>query len=168
MGVHFIARSACLNHKRALSVVLAAIVILLSSFRIQADFNAEDVPFSKLEVHNTLSSYRCVGFGNSNIQSVARSKAFLNAKGRLVSAILNAYKKTVPNGQLNTVVLDNTITVKEDSYTLDDNSTDYWVLIEVSRSDIMSGLEKSAKPALGAALKKKFEKEMRNQKNTTY
>ena len=164
------------NRVKILIQLLILIIIGSSFTKKTAASYLDNAPFDKSDYQNSANYYRCAGTGKSTDANIAHEKALFDAKTRLTKAILNSYNHSFIGTKtpLSHIELKDTKIVDDDNDLTAGQTNISWVIIEVSRADIKTALENEyniadadAKEDIKVFLKK-FDKEMKTQKNVDY
>ena len=162
------------SYKFVFCFIIPLVITSFCSFNIQDSVNyIEDNPFTKSEYQNTEIYFRCIGIGTSTNLGVAQEKAMFDAKTRLTKALIKSYKNCLPGKSIEKVCLTNIKKLKEENLEGEDNAAICWVIIEANKSEILANLLNSNSKYQPddkryKLLMKKFEKEMKLQKNISY
>ena len=159
------------------SIVLFIFILISISFskKITSSY-LDNAPFGRNEYQNSTKYYRCAGMGKSTDANIAHEKALLDAKTRLTKAILNSYNDNFETSktELTQVELHDVKTIDETNQMSSGHTNICWVIIEVAKAGIKNNLEikfekndAEEKPDKKQFFKK-FEKEMKSQKNVDY
>ena len=133
-------------------------------------------PFPAKAYQNNGKYYKCAGTGKSTDMNIAHDKALVDAKKRLIDAILDSYNDNFENGKgmLQNIDLDGLKVVDEDNRQSSGHINICWIIIQVDRNaikaSVVKNFEKMDIDNIGGlnTFLKKFDKEMAYLKNDAY